>query len=133
MGKIDFKKLSRKELKSLEAIIPPRRAKWWLGYTDIKEALLDGERQEMFLISDIAKHGCSGGVPGLTYYVDTTAFYNDHEADVWKQVRHAADAAGESVFYLLDKDIRGPTAFKNSMVWLAVEICAQELAAQEAA
>jgi hypothetical protein len=35
--------------------------------------------------------------------------------------------------YLLDKDIRGPTAFKNSMVWLAVEICAQELAAQEAA
>ncbi len=99
----------------------------------IKEWLKKGEQDELFLISDIAKHGCSGGVPGLTYYVETTAFYNEHEADVWKQVRHAADAAGESVFYLLDKDIRGPTAFKNSMVWLAVEICAQELAAQEAA
>jgi hypothetical protein len=100
----------------------------------IKDWLLQEEKDESFLISDIAKHGCSGGVPGLTYYNETTAFYNDHEADVWKQVRHAADAAGESVFFLLDKDIRGPTAFKNSMVWLAVEICAQELmAAREAA
>jgi len=99
----------------------------------IKEWLKKGEQDELFLISDIAKHGCSGGVPGLTYYVDTTAFYNDHEADVWKQVRHAAEAAGESVFFLLDKDIRGPTAFKNSMVWLAVEMAAQELAQQEAA
>jgi len=131
MGKIDFKKLSQKQLKSLKAIIPPRRPKWWLGYTDIKEALLDGERQEVFLISDIAKHGCSGGVPGLTYYVDTTDFFDCFEHDVWKYVREAADAAGESVFFLLDKDIRGPTAFKNSMVWLAVEIAAQELAAQE--
>ena len=99
----------------------------------IKEWLKKGEQDELFLISDIAKHGCSGGVPGLTYYVDTTAFYNDHEADVWKQVRHAADAAGESIFFLLNKDIRGSTTFKNSMVWLAVEICAQELAQQEAA
>ena len=129
MGKIDFKKLSRKELKALKAIIPPRRPKWWLGYTDIKEALLDGERQEMFLISDIAKHGCSGGVPGLPYYVDTTDFFDCFEHDGWKYVLEAAEACGSSVFELLDKDIAGPTAFKNSMTWLAVECAAQELEA----
>ena len=95
----------------------------------IKEWLKDGEQKEMFLISDIAEHGCSGGVPGLTYYVETTAFFNEHEADVWKYVREAAEAAGSSIFELLDKDIAGPTAFKNSMTWLAVECAAQELEA----
>jgi len=95
----------------------------------IKEWLKDGEQKEMFAIKDIATQGCGGGVAGLTYYVETTAFYNEHEADVWKYVREAAEAAGESVFFLLDKDIRGPTAFKNSMTWLAVECAAQELEA----
>ena len=95
----------------------------------IKEWLKDGEQKEMFAIKDIATHGCGGGVAGLTYYVETTAFFNEHEADVWKYVREAAEAAGSSVFELLDKDIRGPTAFKNSMTWLAVECAAQELEA----
>ena len=100
----------------------------------IKDWLIEGEKEERFLISDIAEHGCAGGIGGLIYFVETTAFYNEYEGDVWKHVRKAAEAAGESVFYLLDKDIAGPTAFKNSMVWLAVEICAQELvAAAEAA
>jgi hypothetical protein len=95
----------------------------------IKEWLKDGEQKEMFAIKDIATHGCGGGVAGLTYYVETTAFFNEHEADVWKYIREAADASGSSVFELLDKDIRGPTAFKNSMTWLAVECAAQELEA----
>lgn len=95
----------------------------------IKEWLKDGEQKEMFAIKDIATHGCGGGVAGLTYYVETTAFFNEHEADVWKYVREAAEAAGSSVFELLDKDIAGPTAFKNSMTWLAVECAAQELEA----
>ena len=95
----------------------------------IKEWLKDGEQKEMFAIKDIATHGCGGGVAGLTYYVETTAFFNEHEADVWKYVREAAEASGSSVFELLDKDIAGPTAFKNSMTWLAVECAAQELQA----
>ena len=95
----------------------------------IKEWLKDGEQKEMFAIKDIATHGCGGGVAGLTYYVETTAFFNEHEADVWKYVREAAEACGSSVFELLDKDIAGPTAFKNSMTWLAVECAAQELQA----
>jgi len=95
----------------------------------IKEWLKDGEQKEMFAIKDIATHGCVGGVAGLTYYVETTAFFNEHEADVWKYVRESAQASGSSVFELLDKDIAGPTAFKNSMTWLAVECAAQELEA----
>jgi hypothetical protein len=95
----------------------------------IKEWLKDGEQKEMFAIKDIATHGCAGGVAGLTYFVETTAFFNEHEADVWKYVREAAEACGSSVFELLDKDIAGPTAFKNSMTWLAVECAAQELEA----
>jgi len=121
MGKI--------KTKDLEKLIPPRRAKWWLGFTDIKEALQAGEEHDMFLIKDIAVHGCEGGVPGLTYYVDTTDFFDCFEHDVWKYVREAAEASGSSVFELLDKDIAGPTAFKNSMTWLAVECAAQELEA----
>ena len=115
--------------KDLVKLIPPRRAKWWLGFTDIKQALQAGEEQDMFLIKDIAVHGCEGGVPGLTYYVDTTDFFDCFEHDVWKYVREAAEASGSSVFELLDKDIAGPTAFKNSMTWLAVECAAQELQA----
>ena len=115
--------------KDLVKLIPPRRAKWWLGFTDIKQALQAGEEQDMFLIKDIAVHGCQGGVPGLTYYVDTTDFFDCFEHDVWKYVREAAEASGSSVFELLDKDIAGPTAFKNSMTWLAVECAAQELEA----
>ena len=95
----------------------------------IKKWLKDGEQKEMFAIKDIATQGCGGGVAGLTYYVETTAFFNEHEADVWKYVREAAEACGSSVFELLDKDIAGPTAFKNSMTWLAVECAAQELMA----
>jgi hypothetical protein len=120
MGKINPK---------IEDLLPPRRAKWWLGFTDIKQALQAGEEQDMFLIKDIAVHGCEGGVPDLTYYVDTTDFFDCFEHDVWKYVREAAEASGSSVFELLDKDIRGPTAFKNSMTWLAVECAAQELEA----
>jgi len=121
--------MGKVKTKDLEKLIPPRRAKWWLGFTDIKEALQAGEEHDMFLIKDIAVHGCEGGVPGLTYYVDTTDFFDCFEHDVWKYVREAAEASGSSVFELLDKDIAGPTAFKNSMVWLAVECAAQELMA----
>jgi hypothetical protein len=115
--------------KDLKDLIPPRRAKWWLGFTDIKQALQAGEEQDMFLIKDIAVHGCEGGVPDLTYYVDTTDFFDCFEHDVWKYARESAEACGSSVFELLDKDIAGPTAFKNSMTWLAVECAAQELEA----
>ena len=93
----------------------------------IKDWLIDGERQESFLIKDIAVHGCSGGVAGLISYNDTTSFYDAYEEDIWKYVKESAEAAGESLFFLLDKNIDTPASFKNSMAWLAVECAAQEL------
>jgi hypothetical protein len=54
--------------------------------SSIKDWLAQGEKDESFLISDIAKHGCSGGVPGLTYYNETAAFYDDHEDEVWQVI-----------------------------------------------
>lgn len=112
---------------TIEQQVPPRRATWWLGYANIKEALQAGEQEELFLIKDIAVHGCSGGVTGLCYYHQTTSFYDAYEEDVWKYVRESAEAAGESLFFLLDKNIDTPSSFKNSMAWLAVECAAQEL------
>ena len=43
----------------------------------IKEWLRAGEAEERFTIEDISKHGCQGGVGGLIYYWETTAFYED--------------------------------------------------------
>jgi hypothetical protein len=62
--------------------------------TTINSWLLQGEKEERFLISDIAKHGCAGGVSGLTYYNETSAFYDDHETEIWTILSDEADAAG---------------------------------------
>jgi hypothetical protein len=37
-----------------------------MGTVDIKQWLVLGEKEERFLIKDIADHGCEGGVGGLT-------------------------------------------------------------------
>ncbi len=45
----------------------------------IREFLLRGEKEERFLISDVAKHGCSGGtINQLIYYDDTVKFHDEH-------------------------------------------------------
>ena len=40
---------------------------WWL-MPSLKECLKEYQAQDIGLIEDIAKHGCSGGVSGVTYY-----------------------------------------------------------------
>ena len=42
--------------------------------TTINSWLLQGQKEEQFLISDIAKHGCAGGIGGLIYYNETASF-----------------------------------------------------------
>ena len=99
----------------------------------IKDWLAQGEKDESFLISDIAKHGCSGGVPGLTYYNETTAFYDAHEDEVWQELTDAADAAGIVNGLMLYNICKNPTSLrtlKNDLVWFAVEVCAQQLVAE---
>ena len=99
----------------------------------IKDWLAQGEKDESFLISDIAKHGCSGGVPGLTYYNETAAFYDAHEDEVWQELTDAANAAGilnGLMLYNICKDPSSLRILKNDLVWFAVEVCAQRLMAE---
>ena len=98
--------------------------------TTINSWLLQGEKEERFLISDIAKHGCAGGVSGLTYYSETTAFYDAHETEIWAMVSDAADAAGILNGLMLYNICKNPDSLeilKNDLVWWAVELAAQDL------
>ena len=49
----------------------------------VTEFLLRGEKEERFMITDVATHGCSGGtISELIYYEDTVKFYNEHEYEI---------------------------------------------------
>jgi len=97
---------------------------------DITEWLRKGEKDEVFLVSDIATHGCEGGVAGLIYYYETTKFHADHEQEIWDLLYEYAQQEG---FKLIDKvaqigkDVGSHAQFMNALVWWAVEVRAQEL------
>jgi len=96
----------------------------------IKDWLTEGEKEERFLISDIAKHGCAGGIGGLIYYSETSSFYDQHEAEIWQVLTDTADAAGITnglQLYNICKDPPSLELLKNDLVWFAVEVLAQEL------
>jgi len=98
--------------------------------TTINSWLMQGEKEERFLISDIAKHGCAGGIGGLVYYRETSSFYDDHEAEIWAMVSDAADAAGIANGLMLYNICKNPDSLeilKNDLVWWAVELAAQDL------
>jgi hypothetical protein len=98
--------------------------------TTINSWLTEGEKEERFLISDIAKHGCAGGVSGLTYYNETSAFYDAHETEIWTILSDEADAAGilnGLMLYNICKNPDNLTTLKNDLVWFAVEVAAREL------
>ena len=102
----------------------------WFLMPSIKECLVEYEKQELGLISDIAKHGCSGGVAGITYYSETTSFHDQHGTEIWAMVSDAADAAGIANGLMLYNICKNPDSLeilKNDLVWWAVEVAAQDL------
>ena len=102
----------------------------WFLMPSIKECLAEYEKQELGLISDIAKHGCAGGVSGLTYYNETSAFYDAHETEIWTILSDEADAAGILNGLMLYNICKNPDSLKilkNDLVWFAVEVAAKEL------
>ena len=104
--------------------------KEWFLMPSIKECLAEYEKQELGLIADIAKHGCAGGVPGLTYYNETSSFYDQHEGEIWQVLKDTADAAGIMNGLQLYNICKNPSSLellKNDLVWFAVEVLAQEL------
>ena len=97
---------------------------------NIKEWLRKGEKEDVFLISDIAKHGCSGGVSGLIYYRETRAFHEEHEEEIWDLVAEYAENEGCKLMELVGriaKNAGSIAQLKNDLVWWAVEVRAQEL------
>ena len=103
---------------------------------DIKQWLRKGEEDNIFLIKDIATHGCSGAVNGIIYYYETTKFHADHEKEIWDLLYEHAQQEGEQ---LIDKvaqvckGIGSHAQFVNALVWWAVEVRAQELLVEQEA
>ena len=105
---------------------------------DIREWLRNGEKDNIFLIKDIATHGCSGAVNGIIYYYETTKFHADHEQEIWDLLYEYAQDAGEKLMdYIaaisIMKDVGSHAQFVNALVWWAVEVRAQEILAEREA
>ena len=106
---------------------------WWL-MPSLKECLKEYQAQDISLIEDIAKHGCSGGVAGVTYYSETEAFHDQHEGEIWQLLRDHADDAGLNTGDMLSHTSKDPGSLRqltNDLVWWALEVTAQELVQQE--
>ena len=98
----------------------------------IQGFLAVGQLQERFLIKDIATHGCSGGVSGLTYYTETIAFYDKHKKEIWDMLYDLSEDSGFSIPFLISdfkgaRDVSDEDTFKNLLVWWAVETKAREI------
>ena len=98
----------------------------------ISEWLHKNEKDGTYLISDIAKHGCSGGVSGIIYYKETTKFHAEHEEEIWDLLEEYASQEGEQLVKFIAsipimKDVGSHAQFVNALVWWAVEVRAQEL------
>tara|TARA_R110002153_G_scaffold254688_1_gene413154 strand:+ start:342 stop:752 length:411 start_codon:yes stop_codon:yes gene_type:complete len=91
-----------------------------------------GQIQERFLISDIATHGCSGGVSGITTYNETIAFYDKHKKEIWDMLYDMSEDQGFSIPFLMSdfdgaRNVSDEDTFKNFLVWWAVTQKAREI------
>jgi len=93
----------------------------------VEEYLLKGEKENCFLITDVATHGCSGGtISDLIYYDDSVKFYNDHEDEIWEELSNIANDLGETIPFMISnfrgcKNISDPKTFKNFLSWWICE------------
>ena len=99
----------------------------------VEEYLLKGEKEERFLITDVATHGCSGGtISELIYYEDTVKFYNDHEDEIWDELSNMAEDLNQSIPFMISnfrgcKNIDNAKTFKNFLTWWICEKIAQRI------
>jgi len=85
-------------------------------------------------LQDLVQHGAaSGGVPGLTYYSETTKFYNRYEGEIWDELYSQTENYGESNImafmanWTTADQITDDATFKNYVAWWMVETVAMEL------
>ena len=97
---------------------------------NIKDWLLKQEQQDIFIIKDISKHGCSGGFGGLIYYNETVRFHDEHEEEIWDLLYEYAQQEGVKIgdkIAQVSKDAGSLPQLKNALVWWAVEVRAHEV------
>ena len=93
----------------------------------VAEFLLRGEKEERFLISDVATHGCSGGtISELIYYEDCNKFYDKHHEEIWDEVNELGGLKELITLNGLDYPDSNDT-FKCALTWLTVESIAQRI------
>ena len=99
----------------------------------VEEYLLKGEKEKRFLITDVATHGCSGGtISDLIYYEDTVKFYDDHQEEIWEELRNMSENMGFSIPFILSdfkgaKNVDSDHTFKNLLAWWICEHVAQRI------
>ena len=99
----------------------------------IREFLLKGEKEERFLISDVATHGCGGGtISELIYYDDTAKFHDKHEAEIWDELNTLAEDLGQTIPFMISnfrgcKNISDAATFKNLLAWWVCESISQRI------
>ena len=99
----------------------------------VEEYLLEGEKLERFLITDVATHGCSGGtISDLIYYKDTVKFYKDHEDEIWDELSNMAEDLGQTIPFMISnfrgcKNVDSAETFKNLLAWWICEHIAQRI------
>ena len=87
---------------------------------NIREFLLNGEKNKDFVMTDIPKHGLGGGIISeLIYYYDINKFYNKHYEEIWDEI----DKLGGLIEIIKDEKNQPSTHdhFNCLMTWLAVE------------
>ena len=77
-------------------------------------------------LADIANHGCVNGVPGMIYYRETYALYQEFSASLHETLAAYKNETGEWPKYVTD-ELGDDVRFANALVWFAAEWLAQEL------
>ena len=88
--------------------------------------------QEKETIEDVVQHGCSGGtISELIYYVDTSAFYQKYQDEIWDKLEDTrADMGLDSILKLIasfDGHVGSDLQLQNLLAWWATEITCQEI------
>jgi hypothetical protein len=96
----------------------------------IKQYLLDQYSTDQ--LQDIVNHGCSGGVNGLIYYTETTAFHDQFETEIWDMLYEDAEDQGLTIMQLIasfngQKNVGSMEQLKNLLCWYAVESVARKI------
>mgnify|MGYP001233201581 FL=1 len=97
---------------------------------NIKEWILEKEKDDVVKIEDIVLHGAAGGISGLIYYKETTSFHDEHEKEIWDALDEAAQQEGVKVMDLVHriaKDASSVEQLKNDLAWWSVEVAAGEI------